>query len=198
MSAQYALWIGWIVCALAWAIAWSLHGRASGRKPTNLDYANRALIAVGIILLGEFHTGILERYHWLWHGVPEWMAWLLTFIAYLGFALAWWSYATVGKRAQRAVVQDGPYQYVRHPMFLGIIVAAFAHAAMRGTIDVLLGAILIATGFYLRAQVEEEVLRVKLGPAYDSYAAKTAMMVPFIWLTPFSVGQPPRDAGSLP
>jgi protein-S-isoprenylcysteine O-methyltransferase Ste14 len=78
-------------------------------------------------------------------------------------------------------------------MFLGIIIAAFAHAFMRGTIDVMLGAIIFALGWYWRAQVEEETLREELGAAaYDAYAARTAMMVPFVWFSPFRVGAPGR------
>jgi protein-S-isoprenylcysteine O-methyltransferase Ste14 len=192
MSAQYVLWLGWVVSAVAWALAWALWGNPKKSRSTKLDYANRAALTVGVILLFEIHTGILERYHWLWR-TSEGMSWIFVLIAYLGFALAWWSHIALGHNARRAVVHSGPYRYVRHPMFLGIIIAAFAHAFMRGTIDVMLGAIIFTLGWYWRAEVEEEILRQELGAAsYDAYANRTAMMVPFVWFGPFRVGAPGR------
>ena len=197
MSPLYLLWFGWMVSAIAWAIAWSLHGVSKDRPSTNMDYANRTALTLGVILLFELHPGFLERYMRLWV-LPENSGWIETLIAYVGFGLSWWAHITLGRKAQRKTVSDGPYQVVRHPMFLGISIAAFSTAAMRGTIDAFLGAILITIGWYLRAQVEEETLRQKLGTAYEAYAAKTAMLVPYLWLRPFSVGRPPHDGGSLP
>ena len=51
---------------------------------------------------------------------------------------------------------------------------------MRGTIDVFVGAILVTLGWYWRAQREEETMRETVGAAaYDEYAARTPMLVPF-------------------
>ena len=191
MSPLYLLWFGWMVSAVAWAVAWSLHGVAKDRKSTNMDYANRAALTLGVILLFELHPGFLERYMRLWV-LPEDAGWTETLVAYVGFALSWWAHLTLGRKAQRKVVSDGPYSVVRHPMFLGITIAAFATAALHGTIDGFLGAILMTVGWYLRAQMEEEILHEKFGAAYTAYAARTAMMVPYVWLDPISVGRPPH------
>ena len=44
-------------------------------------------------------------------------------------------------------------------------------------------AALMAAGWYLRARLEEEFLRAELGAdAYERYARRTAMLVPFIRL----------------
>ncbi len=181
MSPLYLLWFGWLFSALCWAAAWAYGGNPKQRRATRLDYANRLALMVGVVLLLGLHPGYLERYLWLWH-TSDSQAWIETLVAYLGFALAWWSYGAMGKKARRRIARNGPYRIVRHPMFLGIIIAGFAHAAVRGTFDAFLGAILMALGWYWRAQVEEDTLREELGPgAYDAYASRTAMFIPFIW-----------------
>jgi hypothetical protein len=90
------------------------------------------------------------------------------------------------KKAGHHVVDTGPYRLVRHPMYLGLIFAAFATAIEKGTSYALFGAAILTFGFYTKARREERFLRVELGEdAYDEYARKTAMLVPF-------TGRPPN------
>jgi protein-S-isoprenylcysteine O-methyltransferase Ste14 len=71
-------------------------------------------------------------------------------------------------------------------MYLGLIFAAFATAIEKGTSYALFGAAILTFGFYTKARREERFLRVELGEdAYDEYARKTAMLVPF-------TGRPPN------
>ena len=84
------------------------------------------------------------------------------------------------QKAGHHVVDTGPYRLVRHPIYLGLIFAAFATAIEKGTSYALFGAAILTFGFYRKARREERFLRVELGEdAYDAYACKTAMLVPF-------------------
>jgi protein-S-isoprenylcysteine O-methyltransferase Ste14 len=65
-------------------------------------------------------------------------------------------------------------------VYSGLLFAAFATAIEKGTSFALFGAAILAFAFYTRARREERFLRVELGgDAYDRYARKTAMPVPF-------------------
>jgi protein-S-isoprenylcysteine O-methyltransferase Ste14 len=78
------------------------------------------------------------------------------------------------------VVDTGPYRLVRHPIYFGLIFAAFATAIEKGTSFALTGAAILAFAFYTKARREERFLRLELGEdAYDAYARTTAMLVPF-------------------
>jgi len=69
---------------------------------------------------------------------------------------------------------------VRHPIYSGLIFAAFATAIEKGTSYALFGAALLTLSFCAKARREERFLRIELGEdAYDVYARKTAMLVPF-------------------
>jgi protein-S-isoprenylcysteine O-methyltransferase Ste14 len=104
-----------------------------------------------------------------------------------GFAFTWWARLTIGtlwssgvtRKADHRIVDNGPYGLVRHPIYTGLILAAFATAFVPLTPLTLAGAALITVGFYLKARVEEGFLRAELGPeAYDAYASRVPMLVP--------------------
>jgi protein-S-isoprenylcysteine O-methyltransferase Ste14 len=79
------------------------------------------------------------------------------------------------------VVNTGPYRVVRHPIYTGIIIATFATAIDKGTYVAVAGAVLMLVGWFIKARVEERFLRVQLGvDAYDAYARRTAMLIPFV------------------
>lgn len=91
-----------------------------------------------------------------------------------------WSDRVV-KKADHRVVDTGPYRFVRHPIYSGLIFAAFTTATEKGTSFALFGVAIVTLAFYIKARREERFLRAELDEnAYDAYARKTAMLVPFV------------------
>jgi protein-S-isoprenylcysteine O-methyltransferase Ste14 len=87
----------------------------------------------------------------------------------------------VTRKEGHRVVDSGPYAIVRHPIYTGVITAALATMAVRGTQLAVAGVALLVVGYYLKGRLEERFLRAELGAeAYDAYARKTAMLVPFV------------------
>ena len=83
-------------------------------------------------------------------------------------------------REGHRVVDTGPYRLVRHPIYTGFIAAILAFALLRTTPAALAGALLLALTMAAKAKTEEHFLRRELGAeAYDAYARKTPMLVPF-------------------
>jgi protein-S-isoprenylcysteine O-methyltransferase Ste14 len=106
-----------------------------------------------------------------------------------GLLFTWWARIHLGrlwsdrvvKKAGHHVVDTGPYRLVRHPIYSGLIFAAFATAIEKGTSLALLGVAIVTVAFYIKARREECFLRAELGGnTYDAYAHKTAMLVPFV------------------
>ena len=71
----------------------------------------------------------------------------------------------------QTVVQDGPYQYVRHPMYIGIMVLMPGVALLLGSWWALAPAGVIAILFVIRTALEDKMLRAEL-PGYQEYASK--------------------------
>jgi protein-S-isoprenylcysteine O-methyltransferase Ste14 len=89
-----------------------------------------------------------------------------------------WS-SSVTRKADHHIVDTGPYAFVRHPIYTGIITACAAMAAQRGTVAGLAGLVLVILGFWIKARLEERFLRIELGAEpYDAYAKRTGMLFP--------------------
>jgi protein-S-isoprenylcysteine O-methyltransferase Ste14 len=62
----------------------------------------------------------------------------------------------------------------------GLLLAVFATMVAKGTLFGLISAVIIATGIWMKARLEEQFLRGELGAgAYDSYPLHEPMLLPF-------------------
>jgi protein-S-isoprenylcysteine O-methyltransferase Ste14 len=111
-------------------------------------------------------------------------------IAWFGICLRIWAILTLGRSFQRVVtveadqevITSGPYRYVRHPAYTGVL-AAFAGMGFMlcnfGSVIVV--AVVPLIGYVVRIVAEEKALREALGDAYSSYADSRARLVPGVW-----------------
>jgi protein-S-isoprenylcysteine O-methyltransferase Ste14 len=184
-STILGLWIAWLA---SWVIAAFWSNRTEKRGGIAAEIVFRILFYVSAtLLLAPFAD---RRYYaqvqfWRLNDASKWM--LVALVA-TGFLFAWWARIHLGrlwsdwltKKAGHHVVDTGPYRLVRHPIYFGLIFAAFATAIEKGTSFALTGAAILAFAFYTKARREERFLRLELGEdAYDAYARTTAMLVPF-------------------
>jgi protein-S-isoprenylcysteine O-methyltransferase len=104
----------------------------------------------------------------------------------LGFAIwarrhlgANWS-ARPSIKQDHELVTSGPYRFVRHPIYTGILVAVLGSAfinQIRGlVIFVLLGAM-----FAYKVRVEERLMTQQFPDKYPEYKKKTKALIPFVW-----------------
>jgi protein-S-isoprenylcysteine O-methyltransferase Ste14 len=186
-AAAFVLWLAsWMIAAL-WSAQTRIHLDAAR------SFVHGAPTVAGFALLfGAVNAGLkgtaggwAQR---LWQ-VPTPFSWLLTAAVVAGFAFAWWARIHLGRlwsgsvtvKADHRVVDTGPYRLVRHPIYTGIILSAFALAAQSGRPACVLGAALIALGFTIKARFEERLLSAQLGEAaYGAYRARTPMLIPFL------------------
>ena len=115
----------------------------------------------------------------------------------IGLALVWcgigvrlWSVATLGRFFRRVVViqsghrvvTEGPYRFVRHPAYLGNLIATTGLGLVFANWVSLAILILVPLlGHLPRIRVEERALEGSLGDDYVRYAANTKRLVPAVW-----------------
>ena len=113
---------------------------------------------------------------------------LADLVAFVSLAFLIWSRRTLGAnwsanvRTKRIVelVQSGPYAYVRHPIYTGVIGLVFATAVAYGhLIGVLIWAV-CTVAFYVKSLKEDVVLAGKFKNEYLEYKVKTKALFPFI------------------
>lgn len=108
----------------------------------------------------------------------------------LGYGLFLWAMASnaffsEGVRIQtergHTVSSDGPYRFVRHPGYVGVIAAHLATPFLLGSLWALIPSALLAALFVLRAYLEDETLTAEL-PGYAAYARETRFrLLPGLW-----------------
>jgi protein-S-isoprenylcysteine O-methyltransferase Ste14 len=181
IAAVNTLWAFWV---LSWVLAsaWSARTEARPGGLRGLPYYVFTFAGAAMLF------GVQPR----WQDSPPIdgaLGWLLVAIAIAGFLFSWWARlhlgalwsGTVTKKEGHHVIDTGPYGFVRHPIYTGIILASFATAAAKATPIALAGAATMTLGWYLKARLEERFLREELGAdAYGAYAARVPMLVPFV------------------
>ncbi len=177
------IWIGWIV---SWIAASFWTARTEKRAATWRQWASRALLLIGALLLLHSAWRIPDEPR-LWH-VGHTGGYALAGLTLAGILFAWWARIHLGRlwssaitrKEDHRVVDSGPYAFVRHPIYTGLIAAIFATAAAQAMITGLIGAALVAIGLWLKARVEERFLTAELGAdAYEAYRRRVPMLVPF-------------------
>jgi protein-S-isoprenylcysteine O-methyltransferase Ste14 len=177
LRAASALWLLWLA---SWWVAMLWANKPAAEAPRNTWRWYIWLVALGFVGMGwgRFDTGRL------WPVGPA-LGWSMVALTAASFLFAWWARITMGKMwsggvmrtDEHKVIQTGPFAWVRHPIYTALITAGIAIAVIRGTPIAVGGAALIATGFYLKARVEERFLTEEL-TGYPEYRARVPMLVP--------------------
>jgi protein-S-isoprenylcysteine O-methyltransferase Ste14 len=82
-------------------------------------------------------------------------------------------------REDHTLVQEGPFRWVRHPIYVALFFFMVAMAIAYGHVaNLLAGVPIYAIGTWLRIRHEERLLRGQFGAAYDAYAARVKRFVP--------------------
>ncbi|HEY1706995.1 MAG TPA: isoprenylcysteine carboxylmethyltransferase family protein [Rhizomicrobium sp.] len=195
MDARIAIYSVWILWILSWMAAAVWTNQTVGRPGFSWRSLYRFPEVLGFALLLGFFGRVDRAGHLytfetltLWP-VPSLLAGAAVVLCVTGLAFAWWARlhlgrlwsGTVTRKEGHHLVNTGPYRIVRHPIYTGILISAFATAVEQATVPAVAGVLFLLLGFWIKARLEENFLRNELGAeAYDAYARRTAMLVPFV------------------
>ncbi len=78
------------------------------------------------------------------------------------------------------LVTSGPYAYIRHPIYTGVLVAMIGTALVTSMLWLLI--FVVTGGYFIYSALEEEKLMLKTFPdSYPAYKARSKMLIPFIF-----------------
>lgn len=159
-----------------------------GRRADNVEAFDRRfhrlmpLLIFGGLLLGglDFRFG--------WSAVPLALRVVGLALVVVSLALAVWVLATNAFAARvvrlqdgQYVISDGPYRFVRHPMYSGTVLSWIGSTLALGSWWMLIPAAAGIALFVWRTYHEDATLRAKL-PGYAEYALQTRYrLLPGIW-----------------
>ena len=150
----------------------------------------RLLLAAGVG--SDFAVAALLPGASLGFAVPR-VFWVGIALILAGLLLRWYAIAVLGRlftvdvavHADHAVVRSGPYRYVRHPAYSGMLLTLLGIGLALGNALGLLALLgLAGIGFGKRIAAEEAILAAALGEPYRRYMRDTSRLVPFVWRSP--------------
>jgi len=132
----------------------------------------------------------LDAVRFRWSYVPL-IVKILAFIGYFpGFWLIFWAMrenaflsdvVRIQEERGHTVCTTGPYKYVRHPMYVGVLLTMMCFPFSLGSLYTLIPAVIIMVLFFIRTALEDKTLLTEL-PGYREYAQKVRYrLIPGIW-----------------
>lgn len=122
----------------------------------------------------------------LWQ-LPQVALWGCAVLAVAGLGLAWWARMHLGgqwssgvaRKQDHKLIDSGPYAFVRHPIYAGLLVGTVALLGISGRMFGVLGFGFVVIGLVLKARLEERFLIEELGAdIYGAYVKRVPMLVP--------------------
>jgi protein-S-isoprenylcysteine O-methyltransferase Ste14 len=178
---QLLIAIGWVAFWVYWLVA--AFSMKRGRPAWSREIRTRVLIAVVVLVL--LRIGVF-RHHGL-HSNP-WFGGVGLVLFGLGLGLAVWARVHIGRnwgtpmshKDEPELVTSGPYRFIRHPIYSGILLAGVGTAIALSWVW-LIGVVLVGAYFTYAATVEERYLTEQFPVAYPAYRRSSKMLVPFIY-----------------
>jgi protein-S-isoprenylcysteine O-methyltransferase Ste14 len=180
------LWVAW---ALYWFVS-ALRAKATVRREApSSRYLYVVLGITGGLLIGwptDRGAWLAQR---LWPPSPT-SYWIGVALLCAGLAFSVWARAVLGRNWSGAVtvkeghelIRSGPYAYVRHPIYTGLIAALLGTAVTIGNVRAFLGVALIVASFLRKLRTEEHFMRETFPGEYQRYSAEVPALIPFMRL----------------
>ena len=108
----------------------------------------------------------------------------------LGIALRWYSARILGKyftfdvaiHGGHALIEAGPYRYIRHPSYSGALLSLLGFGMALGNwAGLAVSLSCLGAAYAYRIPIEETALTAALGDPYRQYARRTWRLVPFLF-----------------
>jgi protein-S-isoprenylcysteine O-methyltransferase Ste14 len=105
----------------------------------------------------------------------------------LGFAVAarvWlggnWS-GVVTLKQDHELIRSGPYRWVRHPIYTGLLVALLGSIIALGEVRGVIALALFTFALLRKLALEERLLAEEFGPTYSRYRREVPRLLPMPW-----------------
>jgi protein-S-isoprenylcysteine O-methyltransferase Ste14 len=181
----------WVTVGIWIAFELVLIKRDVGRDKGGTDHDQgtrivNALAVEGAIVLGAVASTAVPQLR-----IPvQWVSWFGLMVMWSGLAIRVWAVVTLG-HAFRTTVEvdehqpvkaDGPYRWVRHPSYSGLVLILVGFGLGIGNwLSLAICAVLPIIALRRRIQIEEDEMMRVLGPDYENYRESRKRLVPGIW-----------------
>ena len=175
----------WAMLWLVWMVAWLRTKQTRERASFSSRLLYGIPVLVAFYLLFDDHI----PFAWLqWRMFPRnpWVEALAVMLTAAGIAFAIWARFYIGENWSSAVsikvghelIRTGPYAWVRHPIYSGLLLALFGTALAGRQPRGLVALVVLWLGFWIKSRMEEGFMRKTFGEEYEVYTRSTGALIP--------------------
>jgi len=187
-SAQRAFSIAeraWTIWLVVWLLL-AFFSKSTKRRETpgqRLQHVIPALL--GFLLIFREGTGAPWLTRAIFPDNPVLML-VCVLVTILGLLFAVWARMALGSnwsgtvtiKANHQLIRRGPYRFIRHPIYTGMLAALLGTAITERLVTGLLGFVVVAFALYQKARREESFLSQEFGDAFMEHRERTGMFLP--------------------
>jgi protein-S-isoprenylcysteine O-methyltransferase Ste14 len=180
-----AIWAAWV---LYWFVAAFAAKPVKRRESaaSRLTHIVPLWLAV-ILLISPRFAGTILAAHFLpasvllfWLGTAITLAGLIFAVVARRYLGGNWS-GTVTLKQGHTLTRTGPYRFVRHPIYTGILLAIFGSGVIAlGEWRGVLALALVTAAFLRKIRIEERFMQEQFGDAYTRYRQEVAALIPCV------------------
>jgi len=178
VNAQSAILSGlWIAWAIYWAVAARNVKVTQRAEPlaSRIAFAIPVTIAV-ILLAGRVEPPSAETY------------WIGTALVAAGLGFSVWARLHLGRnwsgnvtiKQDHELIRTGPYRFVRHPIYSGLLLAFVGTAIVRGEWRGAAALAILFVAVWRKLKIEERFMSETFGDAYARYREEVRALIPFV------------------
>jgi protein-S-isoprenylcysteine O-methyltransferase Ste14 len=180
------------ICSALWmalSLVWLVTLLRTKRTQERADFGSRLLYGVPVVVAFYLLFGDHIPVGWLQSRIIALNAWIETLAVSLtavGIAFAIWARFYIGENWSSAVsikvghqlIRTGPYYWVRHPIYSGLLLATLGTALARREARGLFAVVLLFLGFWIKSRMEERFMSKTFGAQYQEYSRSTGALIP--------------------
>jgi protein-S-isoprenylcysteine O-methyltransferase Ste14 len=107
----------------------------------------------------------------------------------LGLGVAIWARVILGRnwsgtvtfKENHELIERGPYAFVRHPIYTGMLLMFLGTSLALGKLCNLIGLALLILSFWIKLRQEERVMIAHFGDRYLAYMKRVRAIIPFVF-----------------
>ncbi|HZP67657.1 MAG TPA: isoprenylcysteine carboxylmethyltransferase family protein [Rudaea sp.] len=176
---------------IAWALYWWIAARDVKPAVRHETAASRAVhlvpLALAALLLSTRHFPIAVLDAPMFAATPKTFS-LGALILAAGLSVAVWARAVLGRnwsgtvtlKQDHELVRAGPYRWVRHPIYTGLLLGVFGTAVAIGEWRGVAAMLLATFALWRKSLIEERWLIEAFGESYLQYRREVAALIPYL------------------
>jgi protein-S-isoprenylcysteine O-methyltransferase Ste14 len=178
----------WLIFVAYWAVMAAGAKRSIGaRRRTGAGLRMVIIVLILLVLRLPVFRQAIRNAHAYAPGASMLMSVGGVALCALGIGLAIWARTYLGRnwgmpmsrKESPELVTSGPYAYVRHPIYTGMLIAMLG-SAIGESLFWSLPLVLFGLYFVYSARNEEKLMMEQFPEQYPEYMSRTKMLVPFV------------------